>query len=56
MKRIAAAVLLLSLSASALAKTHKEPYTVSCTVLWAAVKDTLGTQGNTGSSASRMTK
>jgi len=42
MKRSAAAALLLSfLAIPAFGKTHKEEYSVSCTVLWSAVKDVL---------------
>jgi hypothetical protein len=48
MKRFATALLLLSLSASALAKTHKDSYTIPCPTLWAAVKDTLRNSGKYG--------
>jgi hypothetical protein len=49
MRRFAMAVLLLSIVAvPAFAKTHKDDYSVSCTVLWAAVKDTLRNSGKYG--------
>jgi hypothetical protein len=41
-KRFAVVVLFLSIVAvPSFAKTHKDEYSVSCTVLWATVKDTL---------------
>ena len=41
MKRFAVVVLFLSIVAvPSFAKTHKDEYSVSCTVLWATVKDT----------------
>ena len=48
MKRFAIALLLLSISASAVAKTHKESYTIPCPAVWAAVKDTLRNSGKYG--------
>jgi hypothetical protein len=49
MRRCAVAVLLLSIFAvPSFAKTHKDDYSVSCTVLWAAVKDTLRNSGKYG--------
>src|SRR5471030_3219418 len=48
MKRIATALLLLLVSASALAKTHKEEFSIPCPTLWAAVKDTLRNSGKYG--------
>jgi hypothetical protein len=43
------AVLLLSIVAvPSFAKTHKDEYSISCTVLWAAVKDTLRNSGKYG--------
>ncbi len=49
MKRSAVAVLLLSIVAvPSFAKTHKDEYSVSCTVLWAAVRDTLRNSGKYG--------
>ena len=49
MKRLAC-VMLLSLLAAApsFCKTHKDEYSVSCTVLWSAVKDTLRNSGKYG--------
>jgi len=43
-------VVLLSLTAAgpAFAKTHKDVYTVQCSVLWPAVKDTLRNSGKYG--------
>jgi hypothetical protein len=49
MRRFAVAVLLVSIVAvPSFAKTHKDDYSVSCTVLWAAVKDTLRNSGKYG--------
>jgi hypothetical protein len=48
MKRFATALLILVMSASALAKTHKDTYTVPCSTLWPAVKDTLRNSGKYG--------
>jgi hypothetical protein len=49
MRRFAVVALLLSIVAvPSFAKTHKDEYSVSCTVLWAAVKDTLRNSGKYG--------
>jgi hypothetical protein len=49
MRRFAVAVLMSLLVASpSFAKTHKDMYSVSCTVLWSAVKDTLRNSGKYG--------
>jgi hypothetical protein len=48
MKRFAIALLMLSISAAAVAKTHKDAYTVPCSTLWPAVKDTLRNSGKYG--------
>lgn len=48
MKRLVAVVLLLSVAAPALAKTHKDIFNVSCKVLWPAIKDTLRNSGKYG--------
>jgi hypothetical protein len=49
MKRFAVVVLFLSVVAvPSFAKTHKDEYSVSCTVLWAAVKDALRNSGKYG--------
>jgi hypothetical protein len=49
MKRSAVVFLFLSIVAvPSFAKTHKDEYSVSCTVLWAAVKDTLRNSGKYG--------
>jgi hypothetical protein len=49
MKRFAvAAALLLLVASPSLCKTHVEPYPVSCSVLWPAVKDTLRNSGKYG--------
>jgi hypothetical protein len=49
MKRFAVvALMLISLAGPAFGKTHKEMYTVSCTELWPAVKDTLRNSGKYG--------
>ena len=49
MKRFGVLFLLLSLIAGpSFAKTHKENYSVSCSVLWPAVKDTLRNSGKYG--------
>jgi hypothetical protein len=49
MRRFAVAVLLVSIVAvPSFAKTHKDDYSVSCTVLWSAVKDTLRNSGKYG--------
>jgi hypothetical protein len=49
MKRIVGVTLLLLLTgAPGFAKTHTETYPVPCSVLWAAVKDTLRNSGKYG--------
>ena len=48
MRRFVVVGLLLAVAAPAFGKTHKENYTVSCTVLWPAVKDTLRNSGKYG--------
>jgi hypothetical protein len=49
MKRfVVVALMLASVAGPAFGKTHKEMYTVSCTVLWPAVKDTLRNSGKYG--------
>jgi hypothetical protein len=48
MKHALIAVLLLSAAVPAVAKTHKESYTIPCATLWPAVKDTLRNSGKYG--------
>lgn len=49
MRRIVASALtLLIVVAPSFAKTHKDVYSVPCTVLWTAVKDTLRNSGKYG--------
>jgi hypothetical protein len=49
MKRVTAVVLMLLLGAGTVfAKTHSDNYPVPCTVLWAAVKDTIRNSGKYG--------
>jgi hypothetical protein len=49
MKRFAvAALMVLIVAAPSFAKTHKETYSVPCTTLWPAVKDTLRNSGKYG--------
>jgi hypothetical protein len=48
MKRIAVAALLLMIAAPVFASTHKENYTIPCSTLWPAVKDTLRNTGKYG--------
>lgn len=53
MKRLSAVALALTLNLSIFvapssAKTHKDMYSVPCTVLWSAVKDTLRNSGKYG--------
>lgn len=49
MKRFACVLLLSLLVATpSFCKTHKEQYSVSCTVLWSAVRDTLRNSGKYG--------
>lgn len=49
MRRFAvAALMLLIIAAPSFAKTHKDMYSVPCSVLWPAVKDTLRNSGKYG--------
>jgi len=49
MRRFTVIILMLLIAVGpALAKTHKESYTVSCATLWPAVKDTLRNSGKYG--------
>jgi hypothetical protein len=49
MKRFAVVVLMsLIVAGPSFAKTHKDMYSVSCSVLWPAVKDTLRNSGKYG--------
>lgn len=49
MRRVAVAVLMLFIVAvPSFAKTHKDMYSVQCSVLWPAVKDTLRNSGKYG--------
>jgi hypothetical protein len=49
MKRlVVAALMVLIVSGPSFAKTHKDMYTVPCTTLWPAVKDTLRNSGKYG--------
>ncbi|HEV2647367.1 MAG TPA: hypothetical protein VGU46_13475 [Acidobacteriaceae bacterium] len=48
MKKLATTLVLLGLSASAFASTHKFNYDMPCTSLWPAVKDTLRNSGKYG--------
>ena len=49
MKRIVVvALLVLSVAMPSFCKTHKEVYSVSCSVLWPAVKDALRNSGKYG--------
>ena len=49
MKRLAVAALMaLIVAGPSFAKTHKEMFTVPCTTLWPAVKDTLRNSGKYG--------
>ncbi len=48
MKRFVILSLLVVLSGSALAKTHRDMFNVPCSVLWPAVKDTLRNSGKYG--------
>jgi hypothetical protein len=45
---VVVALMLLIVAGPAFAKTHKDDYSVSCTTLWAAVKDTLRNSGKYG--------
>lgn len=49
MRRLAVAILLLVIAAGPVfAKTHKDDYSVPCSVLWPAVKDALRNSGKYG--------
>jgi hypothetical protein len=49
MRRFVAAVLmLLTVASPSFAKTHKDMYSIPCTTLWSAVKDTLRNSGKYG--------
>jgi hypothetical protein len=48
MKHTMIAVLVFAAAVPAVAKTHKDTYTVSCATLWPAVKDTLKFSGKYG--------
>src|SRR6266403_2241293 len=49
MKQLAVVILMLMIVAGpAFAKTHKDNYSVSCSVLWPAVKDALRNSGKYG--------
>lgn len=48
MKQILCSALLVSLALPAFAKTHKDEYTIPCSALWPAVKDTLRNSGKYG--------
>jgi hypothetical protein len=48
MKRLAVTLMLMSFVVPAFCKTHPENYSVSCTTLWAAAKDTLRNSGKYG--------
>jgi hypothetical protein len=47
-KPILLVILLLSVALPVFASTHKDTYSVSCSVLWAALKDTLRNSGKYG--------
>ena len=48
MRRLLMAVLILSFVTPAVAKTHKDDYTVPCTTLWKAVRDVVRNSGKYG--------
>jgi hypothetical protein len=48
MKRLAVILLLMSFAVPAFCKTHQENYSVPCTTLWSAVRDTLRNSGKYG--------
>ena len=48
MKRILVAALAFAAALPAVAKTHKDDYSVPCTTLWPAVKDTIRNSGKYG--------
>jgi hypothetical protein len=47
-KRLAVVALLLAVAVPAVAKTHKDEYTIPCSTLWPAVKDTIRNSGKYG--------
>jgi len=47
-KRLAVLALLLAVAVPAVAKTHKDEYTIPCSTLWPAVKDTIRNSGKYG--------
>jgi hypothetical protein len=48
MKRLAITLFAVLLAVPSFAKVHRDMYSVSCTTLWAAVKDTLRNSGKYG--------
>lgn len=48
MKRLALVVLLFAVALPAVAKTHKDEYTIPCATLWPAIKDVLRNSGKYG--------
>jgi hypothetical protein len=48
MKKLVLVILLIALAAPGFASTHRDPYNVPCSTLWAAVKDTLRNSGKYG--------
>jgi hypothetical protein len=48
MKRLLVIALVVLVAAPSFAKTHKDMYSVPCTTLWVAVKDTLRNSGKYG--------
>jgi hypothetical protein len=47
-KRLAVVTLILAAALPAIAKTHKDQYTIPCSTLWPAVKDTVRNSGKYG--------
>ena len=48
MKRMIVALLLVAAALPAVAKTHKDEYTIPCSTLWQAVRDTVRNSGKYG--------
>ena len=48
MKRLAVAALVFTVAVPAVAKTHKDEYTIPCATLWPAVKDVIRNSGKYG--------
>ena len=48
MKRTIVALLLVAAALPAVAKTHKDEYTIPCSTLWQAVRDTVRNSGKYG--------